>query len=157
MAYFRTPSPSGILNHSPCFISHCSPRFPQYYENPPTSVKNRILHLIELWARNLPDQPKIREVKTMLIKQGVYQHEHTHCGRFGLASLLHWFNASSSDGKRDITSNLAKPSCNITPWRQFAIISSVTETPPKCAPRIHVQFHSMLAYGPISSFSSRIS
>jgi hypothetical protein len=54
--------------------SPSSPILPssQYFENPPESVKTRLLHLILVWGRNLPDQPKIRDVRNMLQKQGAH-------------------------------------------------------------------------------------
>lgn len=42
----------------------------QYFENPAPSVRQRILHLLQLWSVTLPDEPKVREVKKMLTKQG---------------------------------------------------------------------------------------
>jgi ADP-ribosylation factor-binding protein GGA len=34
-------------------------------------VVDRVLYLIQLWSRNIVDEPKIREVYNMLKKQGI--------------------------------------------------------------------------------------
>ena len=43
----------------------------QYHENRPAPVVEKVLFLVQHWARNLPDEPKIKEVYNMLKKQGL--------------------------------------------------------------------------------------
>lgn len=73
---YPPPSSTHHLSPPPPRLPHPPPSllppFPQYFENPPESVKTRLLHLMVVWGRNLPDQPKIRDVRNMLQKQGTY-------------------------------------------------------------------------------------
>ena len=55
---------AAVLAHS----HHCP--LLQYHENRPAPVIQKVLYLVRIWAHNLPDETKVKEVYNMLKKQG---------------------------------------------------------------------------------------
>ncbi|EDQ85495.1 uncharacterized protein MONBRDRAFT_34260 [Monosiga brevicollis MX1] len=54
------------------FLNECIKMVsPKYHENRPEPVVQRVLSLIQTWARNLPNEPKVKEVYNMLKRQGM--------------------------------------------------------------------------------------
>eukprot|EP00730_Choanoeca_flexa_P002931 TRINITY_DN11233_c0_g2_i1.p1 TRINITY_DN11233_c0_g2~~TRINITY_DN11233_c0_g2_i1.p1 ORF type:complete len:636 (+),score=158.77 TRINITY_DN11233_c0_g2_i1:2102-4009(+) len=54
------------------FLNECIKMVsPKYHENRPQPVIQKVLYLIGVWARNIPDEPKTKEVYNMLKKQGM--------------------------------------------------------------------------------------